>query len=85
MIELYTLFALSGGILSTVELYLPVVEKLKAKRITEHPFVSNTVLSGLLWFVGSVLIIPFFIKALIFEKDKQQFIAAVYDAAISQP
>lgn len=72
----YLIFALSGGFVSILELFIPIVAKLSDLG-KEHIFVTNPIISGIVWYVISVLAVPFIVIPLLFTSAKDSFINEV--------
>ena len=78
IIVYYLIFAVSGGILSTIEHYIPIRNLIKADGIKDHPFVNSPIISVIIWWGAAVLFIPKLVLPLLIDRHKQTFITHTY-------
>ena len=77
----YCCLALGGALISWYRVYLPVRSRLKLEGFHAHPYVSNTIISSIVWLLAAMLLIPFLARALIMDSKLEVFIQEVYKGA----
>lgn len=77
----YIGMALGGAILSWFRIFLPVRQKILAEGLLDHPYVSNIVITTVVWLVLAMLVIPFIASALLLDSKRDIFIEQVYEGA----
>lgn len=77
----YLILAISGGLMSVLVHYLPIVSRLEFLEKNEHQFVQSKLLSGIVWFIMATIAIPFIAKALLLDEAKENFINKSLKAA----
>lgn len=78
---IYTAIAISGALISWYKIFLPVRLKLTKDGLNDHPYVSNLLITSIVWLIAATVLIPFIASALLFEDKKAIFIASVYEGA----
>lgn len=77
----YSIAALSTGIFSVFNIFLPVVNLLKLDKQLDHAFVTNFYLSCFTFTILSTLAAPFFISTILSEDKRLEFIQGFLDGA----
>ena len=70
----YVILAISGGVLSVIVHFMPIVNQLEFLGHNDHQFVRRKLFTGVVWFVMATLTILFIAKALLLDKYKKAFI-----------
>lgn len=78
---IYIAIAISGALISWYTIFLPVRLKLIKDGLNDHPYVSNLLITSIVWLIAATVLIPFIASALLFEDKKAIFIASVYEGA----
>ena len=74
----YLIFAVSGGILSTIEHYIPIRNLIKEEGIEDHPFINAPIIGAIVWMGAAILFIPKLVLPLLVDSAKQKFITHTY-------
>ena len=77
IIEAYIIFAISGGITSTIVTFLPILNILRRVEIEKnitHTFVESPKLSMIVWAVMASVLIPLITLSILSKKENDKFI-----------
>ena len=80
MIDIITAYisaSLSTAILSYFKLFSESKCRLIDKNYIEHVFVTNSIISGITWFILSLITAPLLLPIIIFDNLKENFIEKV--------
>jgi len=73
----YVSFAVSGAFLAWVRIFRPSMHLLCSETDGDHPVLRSQVISGMIWFGLSTLVIPILVWPLLSEHSRVQFIISL--------